>query len=80
MHDLYYWFFNRGFKSPNYACNGCDDLSMLCLNIIDIVIITVKNVDYHCIMYNISKSEAINLLENSVLEDRGYIKVCAWLL
>ena len=50
---------------------------MLCLNITDIVIITVKNVDYHCIMYNISKSEAINLLENSVLEDRGYIKVCA---
>ena len=45
---------------------------MLCLNISDIAIITVKNVDYHCIIYNISKSEAINLLENSVLKDRGY--------
>ena len=47
---------------------------MLCLNIGDIAIIIVKNVDYRCIMYNINKSEAINLLENSVLEDRGHIK------
>ena len=39
-----------------------------CLNINDIAIITVKNVDYCCIIHN-SKSEAINLLENSMLED-----------
>ena len=46
---------------------------MLSVNISDITIITVKNVDYRGIIHNISKSEAINLLENSVLEDRGYI-------
>ena len=46
---------------------------MLSVNISDIVIITVKNVDYRCIIHNISKSKAINLLENSVLEDRGHI-------
>ena len=46
---------------------------MLSVNISEIAIITVKNVDYRCIMYNINKSEAINLLENYVLEDRGYI-------
>ena len=46
---------------------------MLCLNISNIAIITVTNVDYHFIKYNISKSEAINLLQNSVLEDRWYI-------
>ena len=39
---------------------------MLCLNISGIAIITVKNVDYCCIIHNISKSGAINLLENSV--------------
>ena len=49
---------------------------MLSVNISDIAIITVKNVDYRCIIHNISKSEAINLLENSVLEDRGYIQKC----
>ena len=36
-------------------------------------ICTVKNVDYPCIIHNISKSEAINLSKNSALEDRGYI-------
>ena len=46
---------------------------MLCLNLSDIAIITVKGVDYCCIIYHFSKSEAIHLLENSVLDDRGYI-------
>ena len=38
---------------------------MLTVNISDIAIITVKNTDYRCIVHNISKFEAINLLENS---------------
>ena len=46
---------------------------MLCLNISNVAIITIKNIDYRCIIHNISKSEAINLLENSVLEDRVYL-------
>ena len=67
------WSFNHGFKLPDSICSGCHDLSMLCINISIIAFIIVKNVDYHCIIHNISKSEAINLLKNSVLEDRGYI-------
>ena len=38
----HYWFFNHGFKLQESVCNGCKDLGMLCLNISDIVIITVK--------------------------------------
>ena len=69
----HYWFFNRGFKFQDSVCNGCHDLTMLSVNISDIAIITVKNVDYRCIIHNIHKSEAINLLINSVLEDYGFI-------
>ena len=58
----YYWFFNHGFKFQDHVCNGCYDLTMLCLNISNITTITVKNVDYRCFMYNINKSEAIYLL------------------
>ena len=73
----HYFFFHHGFEFQDSVCNGCHDLSMLCLNISDIAIITVKNVDYRCIIHNIRKSEAINLFENSVLEDRGNIlKYC----
>ena len=42
--------------------------TMLCLSISDIAIITIKNIDYCDIIHNISKFEAINLLESAVLE------------
>ena len=70
MHDLSLVFINHGFEFQYSVCNGCHDLSMLCLNISDIAITTVKNVDYRCIIHNMSKSEATDLLENSVLADR----------
>ena len=39
------------------------DLNKSNVNISDIAIMTLKNVDYCCIIHNISKSEAINLLK-----------------
>ena len=46
---------------------------MLCLNLSDIAIITVKNFDYCCVIHDISKSEAIHLLKKFALDDRGNI-------
>ena len=46
---------------------------MLSVNIRNIAIITAKNVGCRWIIHNISKSEAISLLKNPVLEDQGYI-------
>ena len=37
----------------------------------DIAIITVKGVDYRFIIHDISKSDAILLLKDSVLDDPG---------
>ena len=68
-----YWFFNHGLKFQDSVCNGCHNLTMLIVNISDIAIITIKNVDYRCIIHNINKSEAINLLKKYVLENREYI-------
>ena len=67
------FFFNHGFEFQGYVCTGYHDLTMSCLNISDIAIIFVKNIDYRCIIHKISKAKAINLLENSVLKDRGYL-------
>ena len=69
----HYFYFNHGFKFQDYICNGCHDLTMLSLNISGIAIITVKNIDYCCTIYNISNSETINLSKNSVLENHGFI-------
>ena len=56
----HYWFFNHEFKFQDFQCNGCQDLTILCLNMSDFAIITVKNVDYRFIIHSISKSETIN--------------------
>ena len=67
-----YWFFNHGFKFQDYVCNCCHDFTMLNVNTGDVAITTIRNVDYRCIIHNISKPEAINLLKNSLHEDRGF--------
>ena len=41
----------------------------------NIAIINVKGVDYRCILWDISKNEAINILNNSVLEDKGVLSI-----
>ena len=70
----HYWFFNHRLKFQDSVCNGCHGFTLLCLNITDITNITFKNVDYCCIIHNISKSEAaINLLKNTFLENRESI-------
>ena len=66
----YYWFFNHGFKFQDSVCNGCHDLTMLWPNFSDIDVITVKNIDYCCIMYSISKSDAIHY--NILIDEKNY--------
>ena len=59
----HYWLFNHGFEFQDSVCNGCHGLTILCLTISDIAIITVRNVDSCCIIQNIGKYEAINLFK-----------------
>ena len=68
----HHWFFNHRFKFQDY--NGFHDhLTILNVNISSVAINTIKNVNYYCINHYISKSEAISLLESSVIKDRGYL-------
>ena len=38
----HYWFFNHGFEFQAYVSNGCHDLTMLIVNISDIVLSLLK--------------------------------------
>ena len=40
-------FFNHVFGFPDSVCNSCCNLSILCLNLSDIAIITAKDFDYY---------------------------------
>ena len=43
----------------------------------NIAILNVKGVNFRCILWGISRDEAVNRLNNSVLEDKGVLK---WIL
>ena len=38
-----------------------------------IAILNVKDLDFRCILWGISRNEAVNSLNNSVLEDKGLL-------
>ena len=39
----------------------------------NIAILNIKGVDYRCILWAISKNGAVNILNNSVLENKGFL-------
>ena len=68
------WCFNHDFKFQNVVCNCCHHLTILCPSISCIAIIALTIVDYRFIILDISKSDEIHLVKNSVLDNRGCIK------
>ena len=70
----HYWYFTDvRFKYQPYVCNGCHDFSMTAQNLSNFFIVTVKNVDYRCYIVAINKIDVVNLLNNSVLNNKGVL-------
>ena len=70
----HYWYFKDiGFKYQPYVCNGCHDFSMIVQNLDDFLILRKKSVDYRCCVVNMSKKDAVSLLNNSVLAIKGVL-------
>ena len=55
---------------PN-VCNRCHDLLTMSINFSDIAILNNNGSDYYCIISRISKSEAINLMQNTDLTKKS---------
>ena len=67
----HYWYFKDiGYKYEPYVCDGCHDLSMVVYDLNGFMILNIKSIDYRCYVFNMSKSDAINLLNNSVLDNK----------
>ena len=56
-----------------HVCNKCHNVLMAAYELKNIVILNVKGVAYRCIPWGISKNEVVNILNNSVLEDKGVL-------
>ena len=74
----HYWYFKDiGYKYEPYVYNGRRDLSMMAYELKNIAILNVKRVDYRCVLWNMTQNDAINLLNNSWLANKG---VLSWIL
>ena len=56
-----------------YLCNGCHDLMQKALNFKYVAIIFINGSDYRIHFWYMSKSDAINLLNDSVLDNKGVL-------
>ena len=77
----HYWYFKDvGFKFEPHVRNKCHNVLMTAYELKNITILTLKGVDYRCILGvggwgvgGISKNEAVNILHNSLLQDKGVL-------
>ena len=67
----YYYFKDIGFKYQPYVSNECHDFSMTVINLSDFFILNNRGVDYRDYISGINKKEAVNVLDNSELGDKG---------
>ena len=63
-----YWYFKDiGFKCQPYLCNGCHDLMQKAINFNNIAIAYVKGSAYRINFWYMSKNDAINIMNSSIL-------------
>ena len=69
----YCYFKDVGLKFEPHVCNKCHDILMTAYELKNIAILNVKGVDFSYVLWGISRDEAVNRLNNSVLEDKGVL-------
>ena len=63
----YFNFFDKNFRNEPYLCNGCYDLMQKAMN--DVAIVSIKRIDYRIHFWDMSKTDAINIMKNSKLNE-----------
>ena len=70
----HYWYFKDvGFKFEPHVCNKCHDVLIAAYELKNITILNVKGVGFRYILWGISRDEAANRLNHSVLKDKGLL-------
>ena len=70
----HYWYFKDvGFTFEPHICNKCHDVLMTAYELKNIAILNVKRADFKCILSGINRDEAVNRLNNSVLENKNVL-------
>ena len=67
------YFLGKNFNYELYLCNGCHDLMQKAMNFNDVAVVSIKGSSYRIQIWYMSKNDAINLLNNSVLDNKGVL-------
>ena len=51
----------------------CHHLSTVPYDLNNFMILNIKSVDYRCYVFNMSKNDAVTLINNSVLDNKGVL-------
>ena len=68
----HYYFKDKFDYQPN-VCNDCHGFSMTIMDLSNFLVLTIKSVDYRVYISNIDKKEAVDILKNSSLRDKGVL-------
>ena len=66
-------FFGQKLNYEPYLCNGCHDLMQKAKNFNNVAIVSIRGSDYRIHFWYMTKNDAINLLNNSVLDSKGVL-------
>ena len=70
----HYWYFlDKNFIYEPYLCNGCHDIIQKTGSFNNVAIVFVKGNNYRLHFCFMNKNDAINLLNNSVLSNKGVL-------
>ena len=72
----HYWYFKEvAFKFELHVSNKYHDILMTAYELKNVAILNVKGADFRCILWGISRDQAVKRLNNSVLEDTGALEM-----
>ena len=64
------YFLDKSFNYEPFLCNGCHDLMQKSINFNDVAVIPIKRNDYKIQFWYMSKDDAINIMNNSSLNEK----------
>ena len=69
-----YWYFKDvGFRFELHVCNKCHDVLITAYELKNIALLNAEGFNFRCILWGISRDEAVNRLNNPVLEDKSVL-------
>ena len=69
----YRYFKDVGFKFELHFSNKCHDILMTAYELKEIKVLNTKGINYRCVLWGITKNEAVIRSNKSALEEKGVL-------